>query len=846
MPVENPGLAPPSPGPRPDDDSPLFDAWKETADRWRAWNAQKDDWIRSEMEQGSKLEDMINPATGQKFQNKKEMGMSDWSRWGPGGMVSQMGDVNPNFTYDWASGKKIDHATRDQNVKWVPIEPWEYDQYKQMNQLRSSNPNATAADLERSFRLKNDLRYGHATKDEKSGNYYNVGTGNPNDPSTWEWFDNMYRPTNAPAAKRMAAEDAKRGGAGPGVNGGGGGGYGGGYSGGGYGGAGGAGGAGGSYSDYGGGYGPGYSPGSEANYYSQAGVNSALQEQMRNDILSQQIGIRKNLEGYQRGSAIYDYLQNEVYGPILGVQFQDNEQGLDQYSAAYGQQTQAGYDGSSSDYGGAYPTGPGIDPNTGKPYSYDPTTTAPNDQSTTPTGPGGGSGSADQVPKNPKEGDTGTGPVGTGDGTDTGYHPVNFSDPPPPTSNGYSTQPVDTSGTDTTVSSLYSGGMDQPPPPSADSGAYNGFTTEAGDGAYHTSLADSVIDNTTGEQSDPADPTGTATGNDNTGATSGSENPLKRVLPNGSQDNPGYLPGQPGYNQYIAGRNAGYDSGANAYKGGGSSGYGGPVNMVNKALPKGTYKQTGTQALDPNMSNTWAKFLAPTWGKINEASQEQQKALARSVPRGGEQTKAISDSINQRYGALQGGWQGLVPGAIQGISDIGKEMYFQQPTQYSGAGATMEGGRQADQQYQLGLAGLKSNEKIADKQAQAAKDAKPGFWGGLGSALGGAIKITKTIPSDVRVKKDVKPFNAGLDALKDMKPKSYKYNGKGGTVNNQRGVSSMAQNIEKKNPKAVIKAPDGMKHVDLAAVQSVTINAIKELDKKVSAFALQNKKRGKK
>ena len=100
--------------------------------------------------------------------------------------------------------------------------------------------------------------------------------------------------------------------------------------------------------------------------------------------------------------------------------------------------------------------------------------------------------------------------------------------------------------------------------------------------------------------------------------------------------------------------------------------------------------------------------------------------------------------------------------------------------------------------------------------------------------------ISGTCVSDIRLKKDVRDFTLGLEALLGINPKTYKYNGLGGhplSEGSELGV--IAQDVERTAPALVtrkqvrLNANDledtEIKQVNYTALPYVVINAIKEL-----------------
>lgn len=99
-----------------------------------------------------------------------------------------------------------------------------------------------------------------------------------------------------------------------------------------------------------------------------------------------------------------------------------------------------------------------------------------------------------------------------------------------------------------------------------------------------------------------------------------------------------------------------------------------------------------------------------------------------------------------------------------------------------------------------------------------------------------------TCASDEQIKKDITPFNLGLDTVLGLQPKHFKYNGLGGLQDDgieQIGV--IAQDVEKVAPSLIKKQkvqlhPDDkeqteIKAVDYGSFTYLLINAVKELKK---------------
>lgn len=97
-----------------------------------------------------------------------------------------------------------------------------------------------------------------------------------------------------------------------------------------------------------------------------------------------------------------------------------------------------------------------------------------------------------------------------------------------------------------------------------------------------------------------------------------------------------------------------------------------------------------------------------------------------------------------------------------------------------------------------------------------------------------------TCVSDARLKKDIRPFEMGLDDLLSLKPVTYRYNGLGNmTEDTKDRVGFLAQQVEETNPELIEKTkmkihPDDAEDTEISQVKYgaltyMLINAIKEL-----------------
>ena len=121
--------------------------------------------------------------------------------------------------------------------------------------------------------------------------------------------------------------------------------------------------------------------------------------------------------------------------------------------------------------------------------------------------------------------------------------------------------------------------------------------------------------------------------------------------------------------------------------------------------------------------------------------------------------------------------------------------------------------------------------------------------GGIAQKPGGG---TWAVWSDRRLKKEVTQFRTGLEAIEQVQPVRFKYNGLGGTADsNQEYVGVIAQDLEpvapymvtseKKKLKPTDQALSDIKSVDPNAFTYMLINAVQELSQRDKELTQRNK-----
>lgn len=103
---------------------------------------------------------------------------------------------------------------------------------------------------------------------------------------------------------------------------------------------------------------------------------------------------------------------------------------------------------------------------------------------------------------------------------------------------------------------------------------------------------------------------------------------------------------------------------------------------------------------------------------------------------------------------------------------------------------------------------------------------------------------TWAVPSDIRIKKDINPFNDGLNVIMQLKPVTYKYNELSGVPDQTTNiVGFLAQEVEKVAPYMVSQVDDtkntglpDKRVLDESALTKILVNAIQEQQVQIDAL----------
>lgn len=163
---------------------------------WRDWAAKQRDAAGKLTEQAAQQGIDANTALSQAgFADQKEHGKYIWSLFGNEGLFATQGNVDPNLEYDWGSGKKTWKPGTDNAGQSIPITREEYDSRAQAQNYQRQGLQGYGAHANAEA-FKKAAGYGHFTRDAKTGNFYNIGQGDPNNPQTWQWADQYGRSIN--------------------------------------------------------------------------------------------------------------------------------------------------------------------------------------------------------------------------------------------------------------------------------------------------------------------------------------------------------------------------------------------------------------------------------------------------------------------------------------------------------------------------------------------------------------------------------------------------------------------------------------------------------------------------
>ncbi|MGH7273647.1 MAG: tail fiber domain-containing protein, partial [Nitrospiria bacterium] len=300
----------------------------------------------------------------------------------------------------------------------------------------------------------------------------------------------------------------------------------------------------------------------------------------------------------------------------------------------------------------------------------------------------------------------------------------------------------------------------------------------------------------------------------------------------------------------------------------------------------GEYEETGS-------TGGLSAMMGPEADALRQITGGRKAELMATMPEGGQKEKALADleqaqtgqlaqlaqaktgEAAQALGGMRAGAAGLQTGYAGDVLGAGTQRYIsdqatklgmseQALRRYLGEQETGLGWGKLGLETEMGRGGLglererygfereregtrrgEFGQEFGERQRQfdvgqkaAEKASKRSFWGGLASGVMGAVPGIGGLfkGSDIRLKENITTA-PGLSELRKIPVYSFDYNGKGGTTKGEHHIGVMAQDVEKVLPEAVSTfwAPDMQdpKAVDFMSILGLTVNAVKELDKRL-------------
>lgn len=324
---------------------------------------------------------------------------------------------------------------------------------------------------------------------------------------------------------------------------------------------------------------------------------------------------------------------------------------------------------------------------------------------------------------------------------------------------------------------------------------------------------------------------------------------------------PNTPPGMNGMGQPMGGGRGGAGGGGEeggVGGGGGAGGGGGQYGPNDMAMYQ--VKQQYAEALaDPTGQKAWQLFAGQGGADAFQQEMDKYRQAIAGMPEGPQRQEAQRQLAERESSLRLAMPQQARTRAIEGLTGIINPENDWLKSNKSLALQKLLGMRGLDIQQQLGLgnlalgqgqlglqtqgqlwnqqwtpyafeAGLAADERARQAAANAAAGQASGQAAGqLGSAaVGGFFDWLKSRQaSDIRVKEDIAPGRRGLTDLIKLRQYTYRYKGHPSLTQ-----SIMAQDLEKVAPEFVHEI-GGIKHVDAYALLGMTMQAVKDLAKKV-------------
>lgn len=253
-------------------------------------------------------------------------------------------------------------------------------------------------------------------------------------------------------------------------------------------------------------------------------------------------------------------------------------------------------------------------------------------------------------------------------------------------------------------------------------------------------------------------------------------------------------------------------------------------NFPQVPIPQNNYHLSGAGNYNPNNPTSWSMLGQPA-SEIAADKDAQIAQINRALPKGGERNLAAARAMNQGYGNLASLRQNLVGKSLDSLGSIAQSKMFGTPVQPgSTAQSLLSSYNQQDATNKSYALGKESNQI---EKTKAYNQLVAGLFSGVGGILA----------SDPKVKTDVKKHDGSLEKVKQLEPVDYtytskvsEYGGRAAGKPGQKATGVMADKTKKVMPEAVGEDPSGLSTIDPMEILMNVVDAIKDLDLKVSSL----------
>lgn len=227
---------------------------------------------------------------------------------------------------------------------------------------------------------------------------------------------------------------------------------------------------------------------------------------------------------------------------------------------------------------------------------------------------------------------------------------------------------------------------------------------------------------------------------------------------------------------------------------------------------------------------TRAAAAAPITSEIGRQGALARERIYTEVPRGAGQEFALATVPREQAAAVARAMGETYISSFDKLGGYGQELVNVARGVSEQALAETAAGLRGSEAASTSLRGAGMTQQALAEAQAAKKQATMGFLGSIvqaaGTAAGGGVfgKL-----SDRRLKRNIRPFSHGPEAIVRMEPMAFEFTGDGGTVNGEPGVSVIAQELAEILPEAVTQGKDGYLRIKTDYILWALVNAVKEL-----------------